>query len=153
LASASPPGAAAQAPRSNGSPPDPELPRAAPRAREDAQRGSDARWDELLAFVQQKKPSVYFNLSHARWLDGGPGSLVLGVSKEKFRNELASRTTLPLLEELASAFYGQPTRIRVDAVGDDASPPSPSPSPSDMLEHPSVKAAVEILGGEVREVR
>jgi DNA polymerase-3 subunit gamma/tau len=153
LAPASPPVTTAPPPRSNGSPHDPERPRTAPRPREDTPGGSDARWDELLAFVQQKKPSVYFNLSHARWLGGGAGSLVLGVSKEKFRNELASRTTLTLLEGLASAFYGQPTRIRVDAVADDASPPPTTPSPSDMLEHPSVKAAVEILGGEVREVR
>jgi DNA polymerase-3 subunit gamma/tau len=153
LASTSPPVAAAAPPRSNGSPPDPESPRMAPRPREDAPGEGDARWDELLAFVQLKKPSLYFNLSHARLLGGGGGSLVLGVSKEKFRNELASRTTLPLLEELASAFYGQPTRVRVDAVSDDASPPPTIPSPADMLAHPSVKAAVEILGGEVREVR
>jgi DNA polymerase III subunit gamma/tau len=152
-ASPSLPVAAGAPPRSNGSPSDPEPPRTEPRPHDSASGGSDARWDELLAYVQLKKPSVYFNLSHARWLGGGAGNLVLGVSKEKFRSELASRTTLPVLEELVSAFYGQPTRIRVDAVSDDASSPAATPSPSDMLEHPSVKAAVEILGGEVREVR
>ncbi|HSD10348.1 MAG TPA: DNA polymerase III subunit gamma/tau [Candidatus Binatia bacterium] len=137
----------------DGSPADERSSRTAPRASEDAPGAGDPRWEELLAFVQQKKPSLYFNLSHARWLGGGAGSLVLGVAKEKFRNELASRTTLTLLEELASAFYGQPTRIRVEAVTADVNPPPPAPSASDMLEHPSVKAAVEILGGEVREVR
>src|SRR4029077_3762572 len=105
LASTSPPVASSAPPRSNGSPSEPQAQGAAPRPRDSAPEGNDARWDELLAFVQLKKPSVYFNLSHARWLGGGAGNLVLGVSKEKFRSGLASRTTLALLEEGASVFF------------------------------------------------
>jgi hypothetical protein len=113
----------------------------------------DSRWDGLLEFVQRKKLGLYLSLSHARFLSGGPGSLLLGVAKEKFRNELASKATLTQLEELVSEFYGAPTRIRVESVSDDA-PTAPQPaSATEMIEHPTVKAAVEILGGAVREVR
>jgi DNA polymerase-3 subunit gamma/tau len=115
--------------------------------------GEDARWEELLAFVQAKKIGLYLSLSHARHLRGGGGTLVLGVAKEKFRSELTSRTTLSQLEALVSEFYGSPTRVRVEAVSEEAAPPPAQPSPTEVLDHPSVKAAVEILGGEVREVR
>jgi DNA polymerase-3 subunit gamma/tau len=113
----------------------------------------DGRWQELVEFVQRKKLGLYLSLSHARYLTGGAGSVVLGVAKEKFRSELTSKATLAQLEELASEFYGAPTRIRVQAVSEDAPAPTHQPSAKDALEHPKVKAAVEILGGEVREVR
>ena len=112
-----------------------------------------ARWDELLEFVQRKKLGLYLSLSHARFLSSGPGSLLLGVAKEKFRNELASKATLSQLEDLVSEFYGAPTRIRVESVSDDAVAAAEPASASEMSEHPTVKAAVEILGGAVREVR
>jgi DNA polymerase-3 subunit gamma/tau len=147
------PSPAARTARGNGSAAEQGAPEAVGSVSSASTEGGDPRWEELLAFVQQRKPSLYFNLSHARCLGGGAGSLRLGVSKEKFRNELTSRTTLTLLEELVSAFYGRSTQVRVEAVREEANPPPPAPPASEMLEHPSVKAAVEILGGEVREVR
>jgi len=103
--------------------------------------------------VQQRKLGLYLTLTHARFVSGGAGQLVLGVAKEKFRSELSSRTTQSQLESFASEFYGSPTRIRIEAVSEEAPVAVASPTANDMLEHPSVKAAVEILGGEVREVR
>ena len=112
------------------------------------------RWPDLLAFVQQRKLGLYLSLSHARFVGAGTGTLVLGVAKEKFRSELTSRPTLSQLESLVSEFYGAPTRVRVDSVVEEVvQRPDPGTSTTDMLDHPSVKAAVEILGGEVREVR
>jgi DNA polymerase-3 subunit gamma/tau len=138
-------------PRGNGEPlvvvaqtPPPPPPSAQP---------AGARWDELLEFVQRKKLGLYLSLSHARFLSGGPGSLLLGVAKEKFRNELASKATLSQLEDLVSEFYGAPTRIRVESVSDDALSAAQPAAASETIEHPTVKAAVEILGGAVREVR
>jgi len=114
---------------------------------------SDGRWPELVEFVQQRKLGLYLSLSHARWLRGGAGTVVLGVAREKFRNELASKSTLAQLEELVSEFYGVLTRVRVEAVAEEAETVTPLTSIPEVLEHPKVKAAVEILGGEVREVR
>src|SRR5262245_18660706 len=54
----------------------------------------DGRWPDLLEFVQKRKLGLYLSLSHARWLRGGAGTVVLGVAREKFRNELTSKTTL-----------------------------------------------------------
>ncbi len=113
----------------------------------------DGRWEELLEFVQQKKLGLYLSLSHARWLRETAGTVVLGVAREKFRNELASKATLAQLEDLASEFYGAQTKVRVEAVAEEAEAKPPPPSVTELLEHPKVKAAVEILGGEVREVR
>ena len=138
-------------PRMAASPPPAAGPPDEPRPAAPAPDG--ARWQELLQFVQSKKLGLYLSLSHARFLSASAGSLQLGVAKEKFRNELASKAALSQLEELASEFYGAPTRIRVESVSDDAPPAPPPPSASDMIEHPTVKAAVEILGGAVREVR
>jgi DNA polymerase-3 subunit gamma/tau len=121
-----------------------------------AGNGSDdgsGRWSELLGFVQSRKLGLYLTLTHARFVAGGAGQLVLGVAKEKFRSELSSRTTQSQLEAFASEFYGTPTRIRIEAASEEAPPVTPPPTPHEMLEHPSVKAAVEILGGEVREIR
>jgi DNA polymerase-3 subunit gamma/tau len=115
--------------------------------------GADHRWDELLAYVQAKKIGLYMSLSHARLLRAAAGTLVLGVAKEKFRSELTSRTTLSQLEALVTEFYGAPTRVRIEATPEEGTPSRPQPSTAEVLEHPSVKAAVEILGGEVREVR
>jgi DNA polymerase-3 subunit gamma/tau len=125
-------------------------------ARPTANNGSDdgdGRWSELLGFVQTRKLGLYLTLTHARFVAGGAGQLVLGVAKEKFRSELSSRTTQSQLEAFASEFYGAPTRIRIEAASEEAPPVTPPPTPHEMLEHPSVKAAVEILGGEVREIR
>jgi len=113
----------------------------------------EGRWPELVEFVQRRKLGLYLSLSHARWLRGGAGTVVLGVAREKFRNELASKSTLAQLEELVSEFYGVPTRVRVEAVAEEAETVTPLASIPEVLEHPKVKAAVEILGGEVREVR
>ncbi len=132
-------------------------PKAAPPsevAQTDAVGGEDGRWEELLGFVQQKKIGLYLSLSHARFLARANGTLAVGVAKEKFRAELTSRATQSQLEALISEFYGTPTRVRVEAVSEEARSAAPAAaSANEMLEHPSVKAAVDILGGEVREVR
>jgi len=149
---------AASAPKANGggesaskpAPPPPPPPRSAEPEPVAANGGG---WDELLGFVQQKKLGLYLTLTHARYVGGGAGQLVLGVAKEKFRSELSSRTTQSQLESFCSEFYGTPTRVRIEAVSEEVVPPTAPPQASEMLEHPSVKAAVEILGGEVREIR
>jgi DNA polymerase III subunit gamma/tau len=112
---------------------------------------SEGRWPALLEFVQRRKLGLYLSLSHARCLRMEAGAVVLGVAREKFRNELASKATLSQLEELISEFHGAPTRVRIEAVAEEAE--ILAPSVTESLEHPKVKAAVEILGGEVREVR
>jgi DNA polymerase-3 subunit gamma/tau len=113
----------------------------------------DGRWPALLEFVQRRKLGLYLSLSHARCLRMEAGAVVLGVAREKFRNELASKATLSQLEELISEFHGTPTRVRVEAISEEAEAAAPEPLVPQVLEHPKVKAAVEILGGEVREVR
>jgi DNA polymerase-3 subunit gamma/tau len=135
---------------SSGESPSKPAPSAAPPREAPA---ADGRWPALLEFVQRRKLGLYLSLSHARCLRLEAGAIVLGVAREKFRNELASKMALSQLEELISEFHGAPTRVRIEAIAEEAEAAAPPPSVPELLEHPKVKAAVEILGGEVREVR
>jgi hypothetical protein len=73
---------------------------------------------------------------------------------------LSRRDHLTLIEELAGRFFGRPLRVQIE-VGEASNgaapvePPRPSAAEltSAALQNPAVKAAVEILGGEVAEVR
>ncbi len=73
---------------------------------------------------------------------------------------LSRRDHLSLIEELAGRFFGRPIRITVE-VGEAANGGAPVEPPrastaeltSAAMENPAVKAAVQILGGEVAEVR
>jgi hypothetical protein len=64
------------------------------------------------------------------------------------------------IEELAGTFFGRPVRVQIQA-GDvgaaAAAPEAAKPSAAEMtsaaMAHPTVQAAVAILGGEVAEVR
>ena len=114
---------------------------------------SSSRWEEFLSFVQKTRISLFLTLSQARALVEAPGRLVIGVAKEFSRKELARRETLSVLEDLAREFFGQPMRVSVEAVEETSVPPAPPPAPAELLENPAIRKAVEILGGEVREIR
>jgi hypothetical protein len=115
--------------------------------------GEGRSWPDFLGFVQAKKLSLYLTLSHVRMLDQGQGKIVLGAAQDHHRQELGKREVQAVVEQLASDFFGAPTKVSVQAVASDAPPAPPPPTSGEMLENPAVKAAVEILGGEVREVR
>ena len=103
--------------------------------------------------MQKTRISLFLTLSQARALVEAPGRLVIGVAKEFSRKELARRETLSVLEDLAREFFGQPMRVSVEAVEETSVPPAPPPAPAELLENPAIRKAVEILGGEVREIR
>jgi len=146
-------------------PPSAAAPKTAPAANVDAApakatgngegaAASAPSWDDFLAFVnERKKIGLYMSLTHARFLEKAGDRLVLGVAKEKFRAELASRTSLTLLEQLAAEFFGAPCRVRIEAVSDEATPAAIESPAAETLDDPSVRAAVQIFGGAVREVR
>ncbi|MGH7818978.1 MAG: hypothetical protein ACREQ9_04320, partial [Candidatus Binatia bacterium] len=144
--------------RSTAAPPRPDAETAAPPPSAPPRRrngdADGARWPEFLEFVQARRVSLYMTLCHARVVEQTPGKIILGVSGGEFRRELESRETLAQVEALAEGFFGAPTKIGVLSIAEErATQAPPAPSAVETLENPAVRKAVEILGGEVREVR
>jgi hypothetical protein len=85
---------------------------------------------------------------------------ILAVPRGFRFDYLSRRDHLSLIEELAGRFFGRPLRVQVE-VGEVTNGNAPAEPPrastaeltSAAMENPAVKAAVEILGGEVAEVR
>lgn len=115
-------------------------------------------WDEFLAFVAKEKVTLvpYLRSSQPTHPDGA--TLALLVPSGYYYDYLAQRDHTQLVEELAQRFFGRPVRITVAAVEvQQAAAPSREENPATLhaaaLGDPVVRAAVEIFGGEVQEVK
>ena len=132
----------------------------APFAEEETSATPPARsWQDFLATVAKEKVTLlpYLQKSEPPRLDGP--ELALAVPPGYYYDYLAQRDHAQLVEELARRFFGRPYRVAVRAVDPSsaAAPTTAAPSSAEMhaaaMDHPAVRAAVEILGGEVREVK
>jgi len=154
--SATTPPAARPAPR-------PTAERAAPTSSEAAPHGSTASaprggsWRDFVAFVGKEKVTLlpYVQISEPPAVDGPV--LALRVPRGYYYDYLAQHTDL--VQELAARFFGRSFRVTVtgtDAAEPEraaAEPESPAALQAAALGNPVVRAAVEILGGEVQEVK
>jgi DNA polymerase-3 subunit gamma/tau len=120
----------------------------------------DRSWEGFVAFVGKEKVTLlpYVSKSQVPRLDE-PG-LTLNVPRGYYYDYLAQRDHAQLVEELARRFFGRDLRVTVNAVDVDASGAAaaePAESPAALhaaaLDNPAVRAAVEILGGQVQEVK
>ncbi|MDX2170826.1 MAG: DNA polymerase III subunit gamma/tau [Deltaproteobacteria bacterium] len=134
-------------------------PASAPASAPAAGADPAATWGDFVTFAQTRRPTLADHLSKCavRGLDGGVGL----TATKGFRFDYLSRKDHQNeIEELAASFYGRPVRVLIQA-GDVGAAPTPEtpvkPSGAEMknaaLAHPTVQAAVAILGGEVAEVR
>ena len=142
----------------------PAAARVAPEPEATAPAGSTAvaavghTWEEFLEFVGKEKVTIlpYLQNSRIPTLDGA--GLALVVPPGYYYDYLAQRQHTQVVEELVQRFFGRPLRVTVQAA-ETALPPAATPAASaaDLhaaaLGNPVVRAAVEILGGEVQEVR
>jgi DNA polymerase III subunit gamma/tau len=116
-------------------------------------------WEEFLAFVGKEKVTLlpYLTNSQPLALDGG--ALALVVPGGYYYDYLAQRDHTQLVEELARRFFERPLRVTVQAaeVKESGAAAATAESPAAMhaaaLGDPVVRAAVEIFGGEVTEVK
>lgn len=122
-------------------------------------RGAGAqRWDQFLNFVGKQKITLLPYLQRSAPVDCGGAELVLTMPRGYYYDYLAQRGQTQLVEELARQFFGRPMRVSVTAA---EAPLDPAPAPvtptaalhEAALGNPTVRAAVEILGGEVHEVK
>jgi DNA polymerase-3 subunit gamma/tau len=117
-------------------------------------------WEGFVAFVGKENVTLlpYVSKSQVPRLDE-PG-LTLNVPRGYYYDYLVQRDHAQLVEDLARRYFGRDLRVTVNAVDvDDANAAAAEPveSPAAMqaaaLDNPAVRAAVEILGGQVQEVK
>ena len=115
-------------------------------------------WEGYCAFAGQRVPTL---ASHLATCDGGEleGNVLTIHAVEGFRaNYLSDSERCAQLQELASEFFGRRVRVHIKTRSRDRLEPGEAkPSQADRAEaamnHPIVRAAMDILGGEVAEVR
>jgi DNA polymerase-3 subunit gamma/tau len=117
-------------------------------------------WDGFVAFVGKEKVTLlpYVSKSQVPRLD--EPVLALHVPRGYYYDYLAQRDHAQLVEELARRYFGRDLRVTVSAVdvgAADTTAAEPAESAAAMqaaaLDNPAVRAAVEILGGQVKEVK
>jgi DNA polymerase-3 subunit gamma/tau len=166
-------GAAARPTPPAGGTPRAAAPSAAPVARDSAPRpaagaalpvaapgAGPRRWEEFLTFVHAERPTLADHLGtcSVRQLDDTVATL--SVPRGFRFDYLSRRDHLALVEEIAGRFFGRALRVVVEAAeASAASAPvePPRASTADLtsaaMQNPAVKAAMEILGGDIAEVR
>ena len=161
--------AAPSAPRGAASAPAPVARDSAPRASAAAPAAAavpppdGARgWEDFVAFVHNERPTLADHLGKCTVRRLDDAAATLSVPRGFRFDYLSRRDHVTLVEEIAARFFGRPLRMVVEAAdgaanGGAAPAEAPRASVADLtnaaMQHPTVKAAMEILGGEVSEVR
>jgi DNA polymerase-3 subunit gamma/tau len=116
-------------------------------------------YDRLRAFAQQENRGLFAALEGGEILDRAPDRLRIRLPSELAARRLEGRASD--LEAICARFFGASMRVEIEV------PPSPTPAkkatgPGDnaarrrrqrALDHPAVNAALEILEGEILEIR
>jgi len=118
-------------------------------------------WEEFVSFVGQERPALATHLATCR-LAGADGVALRIEAPAGFRyNYLARREHLAEIEDLAQRFFRRDVRAELTAhspsngTAEEASEARPSSADltAAALGNPAVRAAMDILGGELAEVR
>jgi DNA polymerase-3 subunit gamma/tau len=120
----------------------------------------DRSWEGFVAFVGKEKVTLLPYVSHSQVPSLDESVLTLNVPRGYYYDYLAQRDHTQLVEELARRFFGRDLRVTVNAIDAEKSSPAsaePAESPAALhaaaLDNPAVRAAVDILGGQVQEVK
>jgi DNA polymerase III subunit gamma/tau len=118
-------------------------------------------FDRLRAFTRDESPAIYAALEGATLTTRDDASLCIAVSEAFAAERLREKSGA--LEALATRFFGHPTAVHValEASGTEgADAPCARRDPEALrqqrqaaLNHPSVGRALEIMGGEIMEIR
>jgi len=119
--------------------------------------------DRLRRLGQQENAGLYASLDGARLLERRPGRLRIGIPAAFHRKRLQDR--IQELNQLCGRLFAEPTQVEL--CGLDPEPERVTSEPSeglaqreierqrrrDALNHPSVNVALEVLGGDIVEIR
>jgi len=126
-------------------------------------------WPKLVQHVRKSRPRIGSILEHGRLVRFALPELEVGFVMGSFHLEqMKDAETAEIFQNLAEEFFRQPLKLGVVAVADDHGgrvPPSLAEErrsletgrkeqlEQEAREHPVVKAAQEILGGEIVEIK
>jgi DNA polymerase-3 subunit gamma/tau len=126
-------------------------------------------WPKLVQHIRRERPRIGSILEHGRLVRFDLPELEVGfVAGSFYLEQMKDPETAEVFQELAEGFFQQPLKFRIVAVDGgqgDRVPPSLAEErrsretgrqeqlEQEAREHPVVKAAQEILGGEIVEVK
>ncbi|MDO3378017.1 DNA polymerase III subunit gamma/tau [Geoalkalibacter halelectricus] len=128
----------------------------------------DKGWPGLVEKIRKKKPLLASILEHGSLLPPQLPRLEIAFAAGSFYFEqLKDAEKLEQLEALATEYFGEKVQLRVSLLdGDDPQAPPPlieerrvqeqdyrEQIRRQALEHPKVKAVLEVFGGEIKQVR
>jgi|GEM_PF-624980 len=119
-------------------------------------------FDRLRAFAQEANRGLFAALEGGHLVEKGTGDVRIALSSPTAVRRLESRHAE--LEAICAAFFGTPMRVALEVDHAGPSPPADQAEPSEAgaeqrrrrqqaLQHPFVNDALEILGGEILEIR
>jgi DNA polymerase-3 subunit gamma/tau len=147
-------------------PPDHEAPAAAEASPEPEPDGIGPNaapaivFDRLRGFIENRNPGLYGALGGCHLLERDSDQLRIRVPEPFAAQRIRDR--LESLESLCEKFFGRPTKVVVEMAEADEPPAAASRELSvdalkelrqRALNHPAVNRAVEILDGEIGEIR
>jgi len=118
--------------------------------------------DRLRVFGQQRDRGLFASFDGAELIERRPGMVKIAAQAAFHTRRLTDR--LDAVNAVCADFFGEPTRVeittRAEPVADSSGRTSGTPSREverrrrqEALNHPSVNSALEILGGEIVEIR
>jgi len=120
-----------------------------------------AVFDRLRAFTREESTAIYAALEGGALVERGDAGLRICVPQSFAADRL--REKLGQLEALAARFFGRPTPVRIElaeATAEEDAARGGRPDPETVrqrrqaaLNHPGVGRALEIMGGEIVEIR
>lgn len=126
------------------------------------------RWPELVRHVRKESPRIGSMLEHGCLVGFDLPRLEVGFAAGSFHLEqMKDAETLQVFQSLAEGFYRQPVKpaiLAVDGRSSDGVPPSLAEErrsretgrkqqlEQEARSHPAVRAAREVLGGEIIEI-
>jgi DNA polymerase-3 subunit gamma/tau len=136
---------------------------AAPVARDAGPRppsgGGAQSWEAFVAFARAERPTLAEHLAKCAPARLEGQEMRIAAPRGFRADYLSRRDHVEQIEELAGRFFGRPMRVQVAAAeaAQDAAAEAPRQRTADLtsaaLRDPAVQAAVNILGGEIAEVR
>lgn len=115
-------------------------------------------WGGFLTFVGREKITLKPYLDEVKVPASLDADVVpLAIAPGFFHDYLLRPESLAAVEELAARYFGRPLRFSVSALTEAAAAAQRPPTAAEMraraLEDPTVRAAVDVLGGQLQEVR
>jgi DNA polymerase-3 subunit gamma/tau len=122
-------------------------------------------WQELVAFVSKKKPSIGSVLNHARPLEVTPQQVKIAlIPNSFFADQMKNDRNKKDLQKICRDFFKAETKLIIETAGDEAGPTlseareqerkqTEDTIKKDSLSHPSVQEAIRVFGAEVEQVR